>query len=203
MKRTKKIISMVLALSVSMVMSTSVFAAEPDVTSYVNESGEIVYTQTFDMNDVIVPYTNYATTSSKTVTASSSLGLALDPGASGTSLPVNFRFSTLPTNAMVRSITIKPGTGIINNNNQNMLGAVLFNQIVITSPQSETATLAWNPRGMTDTSSFLNESAQGTWTAYVKGTNITKPTGDPLWDLRAFGSLNYKSVQMTISYVVE
>ena len=129
--------------------------------------------------------------------------MALDAGESGTSLPVNFRFSTIPSNAKVQSIEIDPGKGIVNNNISDMLGAVLFENIYITSPQGEKVTLAWKASGMTDNTYFLNETAKGTWTAYVSGTNITRPTGDPLWDLRAFGSLVYESPQMTISYVVE
>lgn len=200
MKKSRKIVAMLMGLSMSMAVSVPAFAAEPEVAVSKSASGETVYTQTVSMDELVAPY---ATSGSKTVTASSSLGLALDAGKSGTSTPVSFRFTTLPSNAKVRSIQIKPGSGVINNNNSNMLGAVMFTSITVTSPLGKTASLSWKASGMTDNTYFLNQQASGTWTAYVTGTNIAQLTGNPLWDLRAAGSLVYKSPQMTISYVLE
>ena len=198
--KKSRVVAVLMAFTVAMATSAPVFAAEPEVSVSKNAAGETVYTQTVDMDEVVVPYVS---SDSETKTASSSLGLALDAGESGTSLPVNFRFSTIPSNAKVQSIEIDPGKGIVNNNISDMLGAVLFTKITITSPDGKTASLAWKASGMTDSTNFLDKKASGTWTAYVTGTNLTRPTGDPLWDLRAFGSLVYESHQMTISYVTE
>lgn len=117
--------------------------------------------------------------------------------------PVTFRFSGLPSNAVVRSVAIDPGRGIVNNNNKNILGAVIFSKIEVTSPKGTTADIAWKASGMTDSAHFLQEKGAGNWTALVYGTNIARPTGNPTLDLRYVGSLSYKSVQMTISYVLE
>lgn len=137
------------------------------------------------------------------MTASSTLGLTLNPGTSGYSPLVDFRFTTLPTNAKVRSIEIDPGRGVINNNSVNMKGSVLFTSLAVRSPSLTVKSYSWNSQGITDDSSFYNESARGTWTIQVSGMNLTKPVGDPLWDAMLVGSLAYKSVKMTVSYVVE
>ena len=205
MKKAKKVVSMLLALSTVMVMSIPAFAAEPveqqpDVIVSTNETGETVYTQTFSLSELIE---TQATESSKTVTASSTLGLTLKPGTSGYSPLVDFRFTTLPTNAKVRPIEIDPGRGVINNNSVNMKGSVLFTSLAVRSPSLTVKSYSWNSQGITDDSSFYNESARGTWTIQVSGMNLTKPVGDPLWDAMLVGSLAYKSVKMTVSYVVE
>ncbi|MBM6974978.1 hypothetical protein [Intestinimonas butyriciproducens] len=201
----KKVVSMLLALSAVMAMSVPAFAAEPvkqqpEVIVSTNEAGETVYTQTFTLDELIE---TQATESSKTVTASSTLGLVLQPGASGYSPLVDFRFTTLPTNAKVRSIEIDPGRGVINDNNINMKGSVLFTSLAVRSPEMNVVSYSWNPQGMTDNSSFYGEQARGTWTIQVSGMNLAKPVGDPLWDAMLAGSLAYKSVRMTVSYVVE
>ena len=205
MKKAKKVVSMLLALSTVMGMSIPAFAAEPveqqpDVIVSTNETGETVYTQTFSLSELIE---TQATESSKTVTASSTLGLTLNPGTSGYSPLVDFRFTTLPTNAKVRSIEIDPGRGVINNNSVNMKGSVLFTSLAVRSPEMNVVSYSWDPKGMTDNSSFYGEQARGTWTIQVSGMNLTKPVGDPLWDAMLVGSLAYKSVKMTVSYVVE
>ncbi|MVB09683.1 hypothetical protein CAFE_03480 [Caprobacter fermentans] len=188
-----------LALLVSCAMvTTTAFAAETQTST--SSTGKTVYTQTVNAQLEAMPY---ASADSRTVTANKSLGLALDPGASGWSMPVTFRFSSLPSNAVVRSIAINPGRGVINNNNRNMLGLIVISKIEVTSPRGKTADISWRPYGMTDDVDFLQQQASGNWTALVYGTNITRPTGDRMMDLRSFGSISYKSAQMTVSYVLE
>lgn len=84
-----------------------------------------------------------------------------------------------------------------------MLGVVVFSKLNVVSPIGKSATITWNPNGMTERASFLDQGARGTWTAQVFGTNIIRPTGNYMTDLRSAGSLSYKSVGMTISYVLE
>jgi len=72
-----------------------------------------------------------------------------------------------------------------------------------TSPMGKTADVSWKSSGMTDDVHFLQQQASGNWTALIYGTNIARPTGDRMMDLRSFGSISYKSAQMTISYVLE
>ncbi|TKH44232.1 hypothetical protein NST83_06615 [Paenibacillus sp. FSL R10-2782] len=195
MSMKKRLGAMLLAVSMSAAMSVTAFAAEPNVKVSTNVAGETVYTQTVDVQLSAAPN---ASSSSKTVSAGKSLGLALAPGKSGFSDQVSFRFTSLPLNAKVKSIEIDPGRGIINNNNKNLLGAVVFSKLDVISPSGKSATIAWKPSGMTERASFLDQEARGTWTAQVFGTNIASSTGD-----RWFGSLSYKSVEMTISYVLE
>lgn len=75
-----------------------------------------------------------STVENKTVTSIQNLGLALSLGKNGYSSVISFRFTSLPANAKVKSITIEPGTGIVNNNNRNILGIVKFSYLNIVSP---------------------------------------------------------------------
>lgn len=199
MKMKMRLGAMFLALSMSSsILAGSAFAAAPQES--LAYKGETVYTQTVDVQLEATPY---AVTSSKTVTANKSLGLALDPARSGWSEFATFRFSSLPSNALVRSIEIDPGRAIINNNNKNMMGAILVSEIQVISPLGKKADLIWKAGGMEDSTHFVQQQANGNWTARIYGTNISKPTGDPLLDLRYFGGISYKSAQMTISYTLE
>ena len=79
----------------------------------------------------------------------------------------------------------------------------MFTSLSIRSPEMNVQSYSWDPKGMTDSSSFYGEQARGTWTIQVSGMNLAKPVSDPLWNAMLVGSLTYKSAQMTISYVVE
>lgn len=117
--------------------------------------------------------------------------------------PVDFRFTSLPSNARVRSVKIDPGNPIINNNNHNMMGSVVFNTIEVVSPRGKVVTGAWNPRGMDFSSQFLDKEASGIWSISVTGKNIaTPPVNPPWWAPPSFGSLSFKSPSMTITYVL-
>lgn len=199
MSKSKKVVISFLALSMCAAMSMPAFAAEPNVDVSVNQNGETVYTQTIDMQDIMA----YSTTADRTVSADKTLSLALDPGKSGQTLPVQFRFSTLPESAEVQSIEILPGRATINNNNLHMTGAVVFTSMTLMSPDGKQATFTWNPQSIKDKVYFSGKKAKGTWTLTVKGTNLARPTGDPIQDLLSVGSLAYKSAKMTISYVVK
>ena len=142
--------------------------------------------------------TAFAASGTSTQSPSSNLGLALDPGASGWSQVVNVRFSTVPSDAVVDTITIVPGTPTINSGNKNFLGAVLPSLLKITAPDGTTATISWSNK-MT-TTAFKGVDARGTWTLQMYGTNLTKPTGDYMIVLLRFGNVIYKSLDMTISY---
>lgn len=199
MKNLKKVVASLLILTMSISMTMTAFAAENDMSTVQCEE-EIVYSETINLNDAIVPF---ARDLSKTVTANKSLGLALAVGERGESVPVSFRFSTLPSNAVVKSIEIIPGTAVVNNNNRNMMGAILIESITITDPNFLTATLPWKASGFENTSAFLNRSASGTWTAFITGRNIARPSGNPTMDLKFFGSVSYKSAQIKITYVLD
>lgn len=199
MKRLKKVIANVLIMIMSLSMSMTAFAAENHEV-FAQDEEETIFTETFSLDEVIVPT---ARDLSKTVTANKSLGLALAVGERGESVPVSFRFSTLPSNAVVRSIEIIPGTAVVNNNNRNMMGAILIESITITDPNFLAATLPWKASGFENSTAFLNRRAAGTWSAYITGRNIARPSGNPTMDLKFFGSVSYKSAQMKITYVLE
>lgn len=185
-----------MALTMTSLMSVSAMAAEPVVSQ--DEVGQTVYTQTIDLCDAMFRYGEQ----SRKVTSSKPLSLALDAGESGITPPVDFRFTSLPANARVRSVRIDPGNPIINNNNHNMMGSVIFNTIEVVSPDNKTVTSAWNPRGM-EFSQFIEREASGVWTISVTGKNIaTPPVNPPWWAPPAFGSLSFKSPSMTITYVL-
>ena len=198
MFKSKKLGAVCCAAVLAVTCAVPAFAAESQISG--NAESETVYTQSVDVPIQVV---SYSSTSSKTVTANKSLGLVLDPGKSGTSEMISFRLTMLPSNAKVRSIEIDPGSAIINNNNRNMLGLVVFSSLDLTSPNGKSATITWDPKGMKDTTHFLNQNASGTWTACAFGTNFARPTGDHMLDLRSVGSISYKSVKMTVSYVLE
>lgn len=200
MKKFKRMVSMLLALSISASMSLVSYAAEPKVSASINSEGEIVYTQVYVLNEAITPY---VTPVSRTVRNSKSLGLALGPGKSGTSSALTFQFS-VPQNAIVKSIDIEPGTATINGGPGSILtGAILITDLTLTSPQGKSANFVWDPKKMTDKKVFLNESARGAWTVTVSGRNLAQPTGDQMIDDRNFGGLLYKNNKMTITYITQ
>lgn len=183
-------------VSLTAAMSMSALAAEPSVSA--DGTGEKVYTKTVELSAV-----PYAVEQDKTVTSGQSLSLALAAGASGWSSPATTFRVSLPDKAKVRSVEINPGTGVSNNGNHNMLGAVTFSQLKLVSPDGITATIKWNAGGMTEKTTFVGKQAKGTWSATVYGTNMARPVSDPTENLRRFGSLIYKSPKMTIKYVEE
>lgn len=160
------------------------------------ETGEL-YTLTLDAEVM----STYATTTDSTQTASSSMGVALDPGASGWSNVVNVRFSTLPSNARVQSIKVVPGTATVNSGNSNMLGAVLPSKLTVTAPNGQSTNISW-ANTMTSTA-FSNILAKGTWTMSFYGTNLTQPTGNSMNDLLRVGSVSYKQAKITITYTLQ
>ncbi len=131
------------------------------------------------------------------------IGLSLDAGKSGTSF-FKFAIPSVPSNARIRKVKINPGSTIIRNgNNRNILGAVLMENVELTSPDGNTERVAWNPKGMEITGSFLEKNPRGQWTGVVSGRNISRATGNPTMDLRFFGSTIYKNAEVEITYITE
>jgi hypothetical protein len=141
----------------------------------------------------------------KTVTASRSLGLALDVGESGTSQTVSFNFRSIPKNAKVRTVTVEPGNGVLNGGKNVSRGLVVFSSLQITSPSmGKTVRTAWNPKKMEFKTQFFDEFASGTWTIQADGSNVTPAKGTNfLFPISYMGAISYKTVKMTISYVLE
>ncbi len=184
----KRLFSLTLAvLMVFSLLSTSAFAAETEDTT------KEIYTMIVDAE-----ITSTYATGPATQTASSAMGLALNPGTSGWSNVVNVRFSTLPSNAVVDSIKIIPGTPVVNNNNKNFMGLVLPSRLVITAPNGQSREETWSGKTARFTN-FKLVPAKGTWTMQFYGTNLTQPAADEFNALR-FGSINYKSPQLVIDY---
>ena len=182
---TSMLLAVIMAFSLA---STTVFAAG------INNASPEVHTLTINGEDLFA----YAAESSMTKSPSQNLGLALEAGASGWSVPVNVLFTTLPANATVQSLKIVPGKATINNGHTQMLGAVVISKVKITAPNQDNEEITW---GNTMTTSLFNGYiAKGTWQLQCYGKNLTNPTGDYVEDLRRFGSTIYKSLKVTITY---
>lgn len=136
-----------------------------------------------------------ATTSSKTVTASKAMSIALNPGATGNSNTVTFNFGTLPSNAIVKEITIDASNASVIGG----LGAILAQSVTITSPDGVILTTTWGKGNVTTTSAFINDDARGTWSVYMTGRNIAPSSSGSQF----IGGTKYSSVKMTIKYILE
>ena len=185
----KRFTSMLLAvIMVFSLASTTVLAAGVD------DAQPEVHTLTISGEQLLA----YASDPSMTKSPSQNLGLALDAGASGWSVPVNVLFTTLPSNAKVQSIKIVPGKATINNGHKQMLGAVVISKVKITAPNHDSKEVTWG-NSMT-TTLFNGYDAKGTWQLECYGTNLTKPVADPIENMRRFGSTIYKNLKVTITY---
>lgn len=116
-----------------------------------------------------------------------SMGLFLNAGQSGVSSSTSVLFTTLPSTAKIRSIKVEPGR-----NTSAGMGAIVGTNLMITSPDGITESLAWSPHSMSSNSIFLNHSAKGVWELKFSAQNISSYN---------YGSLSYKSAKITISYV--
>lgn len=170
-------------------MAPAAFAASPEDSG--NQEKQL-YSVTVDLADLMAT----GGSSYKTV----NLGLVLNAGASGWSTPVYAKFSTLPTNAVVESIEIKPGTATVNAGNKNFLGVVNVTRLRVISPDGQLKELTFNKSGM-ETTSFYGKQARGNWTLTMYGQNLTYPTGD-MFDSLRMGSVQYKSAKITIYYTL-
>lgn len=129
-----------------------------------------------------------AASSSKTVSAKSSVGMFLEAGQSNWSNTVSADFSALPANARIRGISVAPGKPTAAGR-----GLILGSQLQIFSPDGLTKSLPWSPQTMSSNSAFFDDYAKGTWQFRFYGENISS------YD---YGSLFYQSMKMTITYVV-
>lgn len=136
-----------------------------------------------------------ATTSSKTVTSSKAMSIALLPGVTGNSNTITFNFNSLPDNAVVKEVEVDcPGASVIGGK-----GAILAQKLTITCPSGETHTVGWGRGNVTTTSLFIAEKAAGTWSVYMTGTNIASPSLGSAF----IGGTKYSSVKMKVKYILE
>ena len=84
-----------------------------------------------------------ATTSSKTVTSSKAMSVALLPGVTGNSNTITFNFNSLPDKAIVKEVEI----------------------------DCSNASVIGGKGNVTITNLFIAEKAAGTWSVYMTGTN--------------------------------
>lgn len=132
-----------------------------------------------------------ATTSSKTVTSSKAMSVALLPGVTGNSNTITFNFNSLPDKAIVKEVS---NASVIGGK-----GAILAKSLTITSPSGETHTVSWGKGNVTTTNLFIAEKAAGTWSVYMTGTNIASPNLGSAF----IGGTKYSSVKMKVSYILE
>lgn len=136
-----------------------------------------------------------ATTSSKTVTASKAMSVALLPGVTGDSNTITFNFNSLPDNAIVKEVEIDCSNASVIGGK----GAILAQSITITCPSGETHTIGWGKGNVTTTNLFIAEKAAGTWSAYMTGTNIASSSLGSAY----IGGTKYSSVKLKVSYILE
>lgn len=136
-----------------------------------------------------------ASTSSKTVTASKNMSIALLPGVTGNSNTITFNFKSLPDNAIVKEVEMDCSNASVIGGK----GAILAESLTITAPSGEVQTVSWGKGNVTTTSLFVAEQASGTWTAYMTGTNIASSSLGSAY----IGGTKYSSVKMTITYILE
>lgn len=177
--------------------STFVESEIPEITTHINEDGQVVYTQTVTMEAVPQSEASPFALSSRYTTAS--VGLFLKGGERGTGALSTFRLSTIPSNAKVTSISIAPGSGKVNNGYTGFYGCVVFDSIKIFAPKNVSTTIPWNAKGMTSTA-LEGCDASGTWYAQVTGRNITSPMYDMFGNDISAGNLIYGSTKLTVSY---
>ena len=127
-----------------------------------------------------------ATTSSKTVTSSKAMSVALLPGVTGNSNTITFNFNSLPDKAIVKEVEIDCS-------NASVIGGKGA------SPSGETHTVSWGKGNVTTTNLFIAEKAAGTWSVYMTGTNIASPNLGSAF----IGGTKYSSVKMKVSYILE
>ncbi|MBA4687357.1 MAG: hypothetical protein H2184_09390 [Candidatus Galacturonibacter soehngenii] len=139
--------------------------------------------------------TALAADTTKTVTSSKAMSIALNPGTTGNSNTITFNFSSLPSNAIVKEIKVDAS----NASAIGGLGAILAQTLTITSPVGETKTVTWGRGNVTSTSAFIADSARGTWSIYMTGTNVASASSGSQF----IGGTKYLSVKMTITYVLE
>ena len=136
-----------------------------------------------------------ATTSSKTVTSSKAMSVALLPGVTGNSNTITFNFNSLPDKAIVKEVEIDCSNASVIGGK----GAILAKSLTITSPSGETHTVSWGKGNVTTTNLFIAEKAAGTWSVYMTGTNIASPNLGSAF----IGGTKYSSVKMKVSYILE
>ncbi|MDE6432673.1 MAG: hypothetical protein K2L07_00415 [Lachnospiraceae bacterium] len=121
-------------------------------------------------------------------TASAKASIYLTPGTSGTTNTVNFSFTTLSSDAIVKEIKVTaPLT------KHQGTAAVIVNSFVVVSPSGTIVTIPVASGNSATTTAFNGEKAKGTWRMYI---NCSCPSGGLP---NAYGSSEYRPT-MTITY---
>ena len=116
--------------------------------------------------------TAFAADTKATKSANKDMSIALMPGVTGDSNTVTFNYNGLPDNAIVKEVKIDCSNASVIGGK----GAILAQSLTITSPSGETHTVGWGRGNVTTTNLFIAETAAGTWSVYMTGTNIASPS---------------------------
>ena len=136
-----------------------------------------------------------AGTDSVTKTANKDMSIALMPGVTGDSNTITFNLNSLPDNAIVKEVKIDCSNASVIGGK----GAILPQNITITSPSGETHTVGWGRGNVTTTNLFVAEKAAGTWYVYMTGTNIASPSSGSAF----IGGTKYSRPKITVNYILE
>lgn len=186
----KKVGSLFLTMALSFFLAVPTFAADNNLDLYAHHNNSITTRQANDERVAVGRVIH-------------GIGLSLEAGKTGNSL-FKFFISSVPSNARITKVKINPGSLIVRNgNNKNMMGAVVMEEVELTSPSGDKETVAWNPLGMELRGNLLNANPRGEWMGMVRGRNLARATGNPMMDLRFFGSTIYKLAEVEVTYVTE
>ena len=139
--------------------------------------------------------TAFAADTKATKSANKDMSIALMPGVTGDSNTVTFNYNGLPDNAIVKEVKIDCSNASVIGGK----GAILAQSLTITSPSGETHTVGWGRGNVTTTNLFIAETAAGTWSVYMTGTNIASPSLGSAF----IGGTKYSRPKMTITYILE
>lgn len=175
----KRIVS--IALTVLMVVSmmyTAAFAVEPMAN---NAEEKKVYSVSIDANLL-------ATGGSASGTIST-IVLSLPGYSNGWSAGKDVKFSTIiPSNAVVESVEVTPGKLSAGSSTTS---PVVTTKYAITSPSGKRVERTY--KDTSEIMAFYGESARGTWTFQIYGTNVGP----------SYGTVNCTSSKITIWYTLE
>ncbi|MCL1696762.1 hypothetical protein [Lysinibacillus sp. BPa_S21] len=134
--------------------------------------------------------TTLAASSSKTFTSRDTMSLTLAQQTSGDSSVATFNVSGLPSDAVVTKVVVDANSGLTYGGN----GAIVSNTVYIKNDSMSTyASAPWGSLNKTEiTTGVLGKIANGTWSIYYNGTNVSILAGTS-WK-------KYSSPKLTVYY---
>lgn len=174
----KRIASIALTvLMVASMMSTTALAADPMAN---NAEEKKFYSVSIDAN--------LLATGGSTSGTIPTITLSLPGYSNGWSAGKDVKFSTIPSNAVVESVEVTPGKLSASSSTTS---PIVTTKYAITSPSGKRVERTY--KDTSEIMAFYGESARGTWTFQIYGTNVGP----------SYGTVNCTSSKITIWYTLE